>query len=319
MGLALLSTLIPSLAMAWISYGQNRDALTERINEELQSVGAQTARELDLWFKERLYDVRVFASSYVVSENIERALQADDGGQGGARLYDYLTSVGERFPDYNELIVVDPHGQRLATSAEHPGKVHLTSDWLERVAAGQAVIGDAYFDEAFGQPLMTVAVPVTAADQTFVGAFVANITYRAVRSILLVFAPGNSGNSYVIAPDGTTILSLRTDTRPFADRKLTPATTQLLFSSGRRPVTYTDFSGSEVLGTLRRVPSLDWAVVAEIPADEAYAQVVQLRDVTALLVIGAPGRGRLHRVRFGPPDRASAESAHHGCRGSCGG
>ena len=173
-----------------------------------------------------------------------------------------------------------------STSAEHPGKVHLTSDWLDRVAAGQAVIGDAYFDEAFGQPLMTVAVPVTAADQTFVGAFVANVTYRAVRSILLVFAPGNSGNLNVIAPDGTTILSLRTDTRPFADRKLTPATTQLLFSSGRRPVTYTDFSGNEVLGTLRRVPSLDWAVVAEIPADEAYAQVVQLRDVTALLVMG---------------------------------
>ena len=116
MGLALLSTLIPSLAMAWISYGQNRDALTERINEELQSAGAQAARELDLWFKERLYDVRVLASSYVVSENIERALRTDDGGQGGARLYDYLTSVGERFPDYNELIVVDPQGQRLATS-----------------------------------------------------------------------------------------------------------------------------------------------------------------------------------------------------------
>ena len=285
-GLALLATLIPSLAMAWVSYRQNRDALTERINEELQSVGAQTARELDLWFKERLYDVRVFASSYVVSENIERALQTDGGDQGRARLYDYLTSVGERFPDYNELMAVDRQGERLATSAERPGKVHLPSDWLDRVAAGQAMIGDAYFDEAFGQPLMTLAVPVTAADQTIVGAFVANVTYRAVRSILLVFAPGDTGNSYVIAPDGTTIISLRTDTRPFADRKLTPATTQLLFSSEGSTVMYADFSGNQVLGTLRRVPSLDWAVVAEIPADEAYAQVVQLRDVTVLLVMG---------------------------------
>ena len=40
-GLALLATLIPSLAMAWISYVQNRAALTDRIDEELQSVGAQ--------------------------------------------------------------------------------------------------------------------------------------------------------------------------------------------------------------------------------------------------------------------------------------
>jgi nitrogen fixation/metabolism regulation signal transduction histidine kinase len=37
---------------------------------------------------------------------------------------------------------------------------------------------------------------------------------------------------------------------------------------------------------LKRVQSLDWAVVAEIPAEEAYAQVVQLRDMTALLVMG---------------------------------
>ena len=37
---------------------------------------------------------------------------------------------------------------------------------------------------------------------------------------------------------------------------------------------------------MRRVASLDWAVVAEIPAEEAYAQVEQLRDVTALLVMG---------------------------------
>ena len=99
-GLALLATLIPSLAMAWISYVQNRAALTDRIDEELQSVGAQAAREIDLWFKERLYDVRVFASSYLVSENIEGALQVDGGGQAGA-LDDYLISVGERFPDYN--------------------------------------------------------------------------------------------------------------------------------------------------------------------------------------------------------------------------
>ena len=285
-GLALLATLIPSLAMAWASYVQNRAALTDRINEELQSAGAQTAARLDLWVKERLYDVRVFASSPFVSENIERALETDGGGEAVALLDNYLKSVGERFPDYNELIVVDRQGRLLATSAEHPGQAHLPSGWLDRAAVNQVVIGDAYWDEKAGEPLMTVAVPVTATDQTFVGAFVANATYRAVQAILFTFAPGDSGNLSVIAPDGTTILSITDDTRPFADRKLTPATTQLLFSSEGSSVTYADLSGNEVLGTLRRVSSLDWAVVAEIPAEEAYAQVVQLRDMSALLVTG---------------------------------
>ena len=127
-GLALLATLIPSLGMAWISYVQNRAALTDKITEELQSVSAQTAREIDLWLRERLYDVRVFASSYEVTENIERARRTAGGGQAGDRLSDYLTSVGERFPDYNELLVIDRQGQRLATSAERPGDVHLPPD-----------------------------------------------------------------------------------------------------------------------------------------------------------------------------------------------
>ena len=285
-GLALLATLIPSLGMAWISYVQNRSALTDKIAEELQSVSAQTARELDLWFKERLYDVRVFASSYEVTENVERARRTDGGGPAGERLNGYLTSVEERFPDYEELIVIDREGNLLATSAERPGDVNLPDDWLDRVGAGQVVIADEYQDGQPGQPLMTIAVPVTAANRTFVGALVANVTYRAVLTTLLVFAPGDSGDLYVIAPDGTEIVSLHADERPLAERRLTPATADLLFANERSPVTYADRDGREVIGILKRVPRLEWAVVAEITAEEAYAQVAQLRDLTALLVTG---------------------------------
>ena len=285
-GLAVLAALIPSMGMAWVSYAQNRTALTDKINEELQSVSAQTARELDLWFKERLYDTRVFATSDEVYENIERARRTGGDGQAAARLQNYLRLVGEKSPDFNELIVVDRQGQPLATSVEGAGAVHLPSGWLDRVALGEEVIADAYWDEELGESLMTVAVPVNDADLTFVGALVANITYRAVQNILLVYAPGDAGNLYVIAPDGATVLSLRADTRPFAERRLSPVATQLLFANEGSPVTYSDFSGDEVLSTLKRVQSLDWAVVAEIPSEEAYAQIVQLRDLTALLVMG---------------------------------
>ncbi|MCH7564026.1 MAG: diguanylate cyclase [Gemmatimonadetes bacterium] len=285
-GLALLATLIPSLGMAWISYVQNRAALTDKITEELKSVSEQTAREIDLWVKERLYDVRVFASSYEVTENIERARRSAGGGQAGARLNNYLTSVEERFPDYNELLVIDRQGQPLASSAESPGDIHLPPGWLDRVTEDQTVIGDAYWDEQLGQRFMTVAVPVTAADRTIVGALVATASYRAVLTILLVFAPGESGNMYVIAPDGAAIVRSSGDARSITDRQLESATTQLLFASEGSPITYSDRDGVEVIGTLKRVPRLDWAVVAEIPVEEAFAQIKQLRDATTILVLG---------------------------------
>jgi diguanylate cyclase (GGDEF)-like protein len=133
---------------------------------------------------------------------------------------------------------------------------------------------------------MTIAVPVTAPNGSFVGALVANVTYRAVLTTLLVFAPGDSGDLLVIAPDGAEIVSIRSEGRPPGERQLSSATTEILFASERTPVTYPDRDGNEVIGTLQRVPSVEWAVVAEITAEEAYAQVAQLRDMTALLVVG---------------------------------
>ena len=93
---AVLATLIPSLSTVWVSYVHSQRSLTEKITGEQHSLSAQAARELDLWLKERLYDLRVFASSYEVSENLERIPRTPKGGepvrQGAAygRLRDYL-------------------------------------------------------------------------------------------------------------------------------------------------------------------------------------------------------------------------------------
>src|SRR5256885_464629 len=89
---ALLATLIPSVTTGWISYLQNERSLSAKITGELQGVSAQTAREVDLWVKERLYELRVFASSYEVSENLDR-IQRPGGERARERLTGYLRSV----------------------------------------------------------------------------------------------------------------------------------------------------------------------------------------------------------------------------------
>ncbi len=62
----LLATLVPSLTTAWVSYKHNRQTLTEKITAELRNISTHSARETDLWLKERFYDVRVFSRSPVV-------------------------------------------------------------------------------------------------------------------------------------------------------------------------------------------------------------------------------------------------------------
>src|SRR5213592_4697706 len=69
---AVLATLLPSLTTVYISYIENKRALTAKASEELRGVSAQAVREVDLWMKELRYDLRVFSSSYEVTENLER-------------------------------------------------------------------------------------------------------------------------------------------------------------------------------------------------------------------------------------------------------
>lgn len=97
---AVLATLIPSLLTTWIAYSHIRQSLNAKITEEMESASTQSARELGLWLKERLYELRVFASSYEVTENLEeRSRGANARSPSVRRLTDYLNSVRERFAD----------------------------------------------------------------------------------------------------------------------------------------------------------------------------------------------------------------------------
>ena len=107
---AILAALIPALAISLMAYAQSRRALTEKISQELVTSGSQAAREADVWLRERLYDLRVFASSSVVSETVSH-------GGGRQRLAEYLRAVRGRFADYEELQLLDAKGGLIASSA----------------------------------------------------------------------------------------------------------------------------------------------------------------------------------------------------------
>src|SRR5438874_5290761 len=198
---ALLATLIPSFTTSWISYLENRRSLTAKITGELQSVSAQTARELDLWIKERLYELRVFASSYEVSENVD-LITRGRGAPALARLTDYLRSVRERFADYPELLVVNPRGEAVATTAREATPAHLPANWAAAIRADNAVLGDAYRDDALGKDVVVFAVPIYQTGGRLAGALTAKLDLAAVHHLLRRFATGTSGRVYLITTGG---------------------------------------------------------------------------------------------------------------------
>ncbi len=287
---ALLATIIPSVTMGWLSYVQNRKFLNEKIKQELRVVTSQVSRELDLWLKDRLYDLRVFSSSYVVLENLEKVLR-----EGSAhienivahrRLKDYLGSVREKIVDYQELMLLDLQGASVATSSDKVTTVKLPEKWLERAQANKYNVGSAYWDETLQAAVIVIVQPIRTANERLLGVLVAKLNFRTISKILMKYAQGEIGELYLITKDGFLLASSQSISAKFLETKLLNNTTQKLFSQEGEPNAYLGYHNQPVVGALKRMSELGWGVVAEKERAKAYAQIVRLRNLTLALVVG---------------------------------
>ncbi|HEY7685678.1 MAG TPA: diguanylate cyclase [Gemmatimonadales bacterium] len=275
---AVVATLIPSLSTAWLSYTQNKRSLNNKITEQLESTSRQSSRELELWLKDRLAELRVFAISDAVTLNLD---QVPRGGGGPAvrRMNDYLKSVRERFADYLELMVVDPQGRVIATSARSSRPVQLPTDWTSDIAAGRTALGEPYRDEDLGATLLVATVPIAVPSRRFLGALTAKLSLVDLERTLRDFSLADSGRVYLVTTDGALVTSAA---GPGA--RLTTAAMQRLSEQDGHVTRYRNHTGDLVLGSLRRGSEQRLAVVAEITATAAFREVTRMRNLTLLLV-----------------------------------
>jgi diguanylate cyclase (GGDEF)-like protein len=276
---AILVTLVPTGLTAWISYSQNRAALEEKISQELLSASGQTAREMDVWLKERLYDLRVFASSYEVTENLARSK-----GGSKSRLNNYLNSVRVRLSDYEELIVLDQQGSVVGTSAGQVRSLKLPRGWARDLSNGDPLIGDAEWDQSLGRGILLVAVPVQRTDGRMMGALAARLNLHGAEDGLRAFAPSNTGKTYLLTTEGTLIAGSHIGSSKLMRTRLKQETLDRLKAREGKLVDYESVDGTDVVGSFKRVPRVRWAILAEIPADTAYWQVLRFRNMTLLIV-----------------------------------
>ena len=284
---ALVATIIPSVGMGWLSYVQNRQFLNEKIKQELKVVTTQVSRELDLWLKDRLYDVRVFSSSYVVLENLDKILHQGDPQEervAHRKLKDYVKSVREKIVDYQELMLVDLEGRPVATSAETPTTVELPYKWLERARASTYTIGKAYWDEPLQAGVVVITEPIISANERLLGVLVAKLNFHTIRSTLVKYAQGEIGELYLITQEGVLLESSKPIAKKFLETKLADTITQELFAREGEPHTYSSYHHTPVVGALKKMLELGWGVVAEKEKAKAYVQIVRLRNVTLALV-----------------------------------
>ena len=140
---------------------------------------------------------------------------------------------------------------------------------------------------AKSEPYMTIALRGAGND---VG--IAEVNLKFIWDLVSQRKVGNRGRAYVVSDDGRLIahpnlnLVLRnTDASQLSQVRTARADGPAAAPEHERAVK--DLEGRQVLAASARIPTLDWLLVTELPAEEAFAPLDAAVRRTALILIGA--------------------------------
>ncbi|OLC42799.1 MAG: hypothetical protein AUH75_03890 [Gemmatimonadetes bacterium 13_1_40CM_4_65_7] len=289
---AVLATLFTTLVMTLMLYGRNRRSLSDRIGQELRGASSDAAREMGVWLDQRLYDLRLRASPYVVSDNLARTT-GRNAAQAVTRLRDYLNTIRQNLPAHEGLAIVGRDGQVLTSSGSRTG-FRLSADQMNNLRTREALAGEPFWDAGLGKAVIVLVVPIRQDDGAFLGALGAKVNLDGVRDMLDQLSADGAGSAgsggarrlYLITEPGRVVVTSAGSSADLMKTTLPQATTRELVEREGQPVVQSRPGGGsrEVLAVLRRIPQMRWAAVAEAPRAEALREAGVLRSRTVLLL-----------------------------------
>lgn len=285
LALALLGTILPAGITLGVAYVQNRRALEAKITDDLLAESSQTAGSISIWFKDRLYDLKVFAGSDEVSGNLIRNASQ---GVANQRLADYLRSVHERIPDFEELMVLDGRGRVVATSSGRARDVQLPADWQKTLRQDGYLIGDAVWDDSTRKGQLVVAVPVHRVDGRLLGTFAVEMNLAPVHAALREFVSDTvHGRVFLVTDSGAVVATSAGVSKEILGTALRPSIARRVRAAESAGLSYWNFEGQEVVGAVKAVPQVPrWSVIAELSSDLAFQEVRDFRNTAILVVVG---------------------------------
>src|SRR5947208_15516223 len=167
-------------------------------------------------------------------------------------------------------------GNLVATSAAHARAVPLPPDWATELTKNDWALGAPYWDSTGTHAELLVSVPIESARRAgrgaggmqLLGALASRVNLHAVADTLRRFAPGESGQIYLMTRTGRVIVSSRGSSRELMRQGYSRDATNGLLARESRAIQFASFTGDRVVGSVRVVPSLDWIAVSEIPTTE---------------------------------------------------
>ena len=166
----------------------------------------------------------------------------------------------------------------------------LKGSTLNQVRQGKRYISPIYIDPVTSEPLVIVAVPATNVFGDFQGTLAAEVNLKFMWDLVDQLKIEETGYAYVVDRQGN-LIAFSDTARVLKGENVGQLQTVSEFI--RNPVsfreteisTYAGIKGATVVGTYVPLETPDWAVVAELPWEEAYQGIIRVVAVSILITL----------------------------------
>lgn len=187
-------------------------------------------------------------------------------------------------PAFARLVLLDDQDQTVANATRiaqesWPYMDQIRDDILVQTKNGENYISSVYIDEITSEPMVVIAVPVTSALGIHQGTLIAELKLKFMWTVVDQLDVGKTGWAYVVDKQGS-LLAFRDSSRVLKAENVRHLAivddfTQDTAGSGQNTLrTYQGLTESTVVGTYVPLETPNWAVVIEMPWQEAYRQVI---------------------------------------------
>jgi methyl-accepting chemotaxis protein len=196
---------------------------------------------------------------------------------------------------FRQLVLLNAQEKELARVSRLSGiiSVQLTeanvSELFYKVRRGETYISQVYIDEVTSEPMTIIAVPVTDVFGDFKGALMAEVNLKFMWDLVGGLKIGDKGVAYVVDKKGN-LIAFGDTSRVLRGENLACLEEVNEFVNGDELAhessadVSTGIRGTQVVANHARLVNPDWAVVVELPAEDAY-ETVNMAIRLALLVI----------------------------------
>ena len=199
---------------------------------------------------------------------------------------------------FRQLAVLDPQDQeqiqvsRLSQATAPHLTDQLMSGALPEIKQGNNYVGPIYIDATTSEPLVIIGIPMINVFGDFQGTLLAEVNLKSMWDVVDHIQVGETGVAYVVDKMGH-LLASRDRARVLRGENVAKLVEVRKFIVGpwSVPTSFLDLSiglqGTSVASAHTSLDTTDWAVVVELPWDEAYREVIRnfVAAVAILLIM----------------------------------